>query len=65
MPRVALLALAVGLVLADGSVVTLGLPDVLTDFEASPQAVSWVLTAYNLALAVAGGRDRGHATARH
>jgi MFS family permease len=51
-PRVALLALAVGLVLADGSVVTLGLPDVLTDFRASPQEVSWVLTAYNIALAI-------------
>lgn len=53
MPRVALLALAVGLVLADSSVVTLGLPDVLDDFDATPQGVSWVLTAYNLALAVA------------
>jgi MFS family permease len=52
-PRVALLALAVGLVLADGSVVALGLPDVLVDFGVSPEAVSWVLTGYNLALAVA------------
>ena len=52
-PRVALLALAVGLVLADGSVVALGLPDVLTDFRVSPEAVSWVLTGYNLALALA------------
>src|SRR5687768_10549991 len=51
--RVALLALAVGLVLADSSVVTLGLPAVLADFDASPTGVSWVLTAYNLALAVA------------
>src|SRR3712207_4389100 len=51
--RVALLALAVGLVLADSSVVTLGLPGVLEDFDASPQAVSWVLTGYNLALALA------------
>ena len=53
MPRVALLALAVGLVLADSSVVTLGLPGVLEDFDASPQGVSWVLTGYNLALALA------------
>jgi MFS family permease len=52
-PRVALLALAVGLVLADSSVVTLGLPGVLEDFDASPQGVSWVLTGYNLALALA------------
>ncbi|CAA9493219.1 MAG: hypothetical protein AVDCRST_MAG85-1343 [uncultured Solirubrobacteraceae bacterium] len=51
--RVALLALAVGLVLADSSVVTLGLPAVLGDFDASPAGVSWVLTAYNLALALA------------
>ena len=51
--RVALLALAVGLVLADSSVVTLGLPAVLADFDASPQGVSWVLIGYNLALAVA------------
>ncbi len=53
MPRVALLALAVGLVLADSSVVTLGLPEALVDFDASPEAVSWVLTAYNLVLAAA------------
>jgi len=52
-PRAALLALAVGLVLADSSVVTLGLPGVLEDFDASPQGVSWVLTGYNLALALA------------
>jgi hypothetical protein len=51
--RAALLAIAVGLVLADSSVVTLGLPDVLAEFDASPQGVSWVLTGYNLALALA------------
>lgn len=52
-PRIALLALAVGLVLADSSVVTLGLPDVLEDFDATPPGVSWVLTGYNLTLALA------------
>ena len=52
MPRVALLALAVGLVLADSSVVTLGLPDVLLEFDASPPEVAWVLTGYNLVLAL-------------
>jgi predicted MFS family arabinose efflux permease len=52
-PRVALLALAVGLVLADSSVVTLGLPDVLAAFDATPSGASWVLTAYNLVLALA------------
>ncbi|MDQ3740644.1 MAG: MFS transporter, partial [Actinomycetota bacterium] len=51
--RAALLAIAVGLVLADSSVVTLGLPDVLADFDATPTGVSWVLTAYNLVLALA------------
>jgi MFS transporter len=51
--RAALLAIAVGLVLADSSVVTLGLPDVLADFDASPEGVSWVLTGYNLMLALA------------
>ena len=43
-PRTALLALAVGLVLADSSVVTLGLPDVLVEFDATPPDVAWVLT---------------------
>jgi len=52
-PRVALLALAVGLVLADSSIVTLGLPDVLEAFDATPTGVSWVLTGYNLVLALA------------
>jgi MFS family permease len=52
-PRVALLALAVGLVLADSSVVTLGLPDVLVEFDAAPTHVAWVLTGYNLVLALA------------
>jgi MFS family permease len=51
-PRVAFLALAVGLVLADSSVVTLGLPDVLDAFDATPPSVAWVLTGYNLVLAV-------------
>ena len=53
MLRPALLALAIGLVLADSSVVTLGLPDVLADFDATPTGVSWVLTGYNLVLALA------------
>lgn len=53
MPRAALLAIAVGLVLADSSVVTLALPDVYAELDVSPSAVSWVLTAYNLVLALA------------
>src|SRR5688572_24148292 len=51
--RPALLAIAVGLVLADSSVVTLGLPDMLADLDATPTGVSWVLTGYNLTLALA------------
>jgi predicted MFS family arabinose efflux permease len=39
-------------VLADSSIVTLGLPDVLGTFDAEVDQVAWVLTAFNLALAV-------------
>jgi MFS family permease len=52
-PRVAILALAVALVLADSSVVTLGLPSILADLDTTPEGVSWVLTGYNLVLALA------------
>ncbi|MEA2142852.1 MAG: hypothetical protein QOI64_1282 [Solirubrobacteraceae bacterium] len=47
-----LLALTVGLVLADSSVVTLALPAILRDFDASVNAVAWVLISFNLALAL-------------
>jgi len=47
-----LLALAVGLVLADSSVVTLALPAILREFDATVNAVAWVLIAFNLALAL-------------
>ena len=43
----------VGLVLADSSVVTLALPDILRRFESTVLGVSWVLTSFNIALAVA------------
>ncbi len=43
----------VGLVLADSSVVTLALPEILRRYETTVLGVSWVLTAFNLALAVA------------
>jgi MFS family permease len=39
--------------LADSSVVTLALPDVLGHFDVSITTVAWVLTVYNLVLAVA------------
>jgi predicted MFS family arabinose efflux permease len=50
----ALLLGAVGLAFADASVVALALPDLYSAFGTSIAAVSWVLTAYALAVAVAG-----------
>ncbi len=50
--RALLLALTVGLVLADSSVVTLALPAILRDFDSSVNAVAWVLISFNLALAL-------------
>lgn len=50
--RPLLLALTVGLVLADSSVVTLALPAILRDFDSSVNAVAWVLISFNLALAL-------------
>lgn len=46
-------AVSVGVVLADSSIVTLALPDVLAQFETSVFGVSWVLSAYNLVFALA------------
>lgn len=45
-------AISVGVVLADSSVVTLGLPDVLRQFQASVAQVAWVLVSFNLVLAL-------------
>ena len=50
----AVVVAAVALAFADASVVALALPDLYLEFEASISAVSWVLTAYALAVAVAG-----------
>lgn len=47
--RTSLLGVAIGLALADSSIVTLALPDILRQFEVSITGVSWTLTAYNLA----------------
>lgn len=44
-------ALSVGVVLADSSIVTLALPDILREYDTSVFGVSWVLTAYNVFLA--------------
>ncbi len=46
------LSLAVGLVLADGSVVVLALPDIYRDLGTSVSGVTWVLVAFNLVLAL-------------
>jgi MFS family permease len=49
--RSLLLGLAIGLALADSSVVTLALPDLLDQFDVGITTVAWVLTSYNLVLA--------------
>lgn len=50
--RVAFVAVAVAVVLADSSIVTLALPDVVRDFDASVAEVAWVLISFNLVLAL-------------
>jgi MFS family permease len=50
--RSALLGLGVGLALADSSVVTLALPEILGQFDVSITSVAWVLTSFNLVLAL-------------
>ena len=49
----AALALAVGVVLADSSVVVLALPEIYRELDVSVTAVTWVLVAFNLVLALA------------
>jgi MFS family permease len=48
----AALAVGVGLVLADSSVVVLALPDIYRELDVSVSAVTWVLVAFNLVLAI-------------
>jgi MFS family permease len=52
-PRVAALALAVGLVLADSSIVVLALPQIYRDLGTSIAGVTWVLISFNLVMALA------------
>jgi MFS family permease len=52
-PRAAALALAVGLVLADSSVVVLALPQIYRELDTSVTAVTWVLVSFNLVMALA------------
>lgn len=51
--RRSLVGVGIALALADSSVVTLALPDILRRFEVEIPQVAWVLTSYNLGLALA------------
>lgn len=50
--RTALLGLGVALALSDSSIVTLALPEILGDFDVAITTVAWVLTSFNLVLAL-------------
>lgn len=50
--RTVLLALGVGLALADSSIVTLALPEILGQFDVGITTIAWVLTSFNLVLAL-------------
>ncbi|MEZ0285138.1 MAG: MFS transporter [Thermoleophilia bacterium] len=50
--RAGLLALAVAVAFADSSIVVLALPQLLGDFGTTIESVSWVVTSYNVAVAV-------------
>src|SRR4051794_41250787 len=52
-PRAAALALAVGVVLADSSIVVLALPDIYRQLDTSIAGVTWVLVSFNLVMALA------------
>jgi MFS family permease len=67
MPRSHVIAAAVALAFADSSIVVLALPEIYGTYDTTIVAVSWVITAYNVAVAVVAagliaGRIRpGHA----
>jgi len=52
-PRIAPLAFAVGLVLADSSIVVLALPQIYRELDTSVAGVTWVLVSFNLVMALA------------
>jgi len=52
-PRLAGLAIAVGLVLADSSIVVLALPEIYRELDTGVVGVTWVLVSFNLVLALA------------
>jgi MFS family permease len=47
------LAVAVGLVLADSSIVVLALPEIYRDLDTSVAGVTWVLVSFNIVMALA------------
>ncbi len=49
---IALVAAAVAIAFADSSIVVLALPELYTHFDTTIEGVSWVVTAYNAAVAV-------------
>ena len=51
--RTAVLVLAIAVAFADSSIVVLGVPEIVRDFNVAVDDASWVITAYNLAV-VAG-----------
>ncbi len=52
-PGVTALAVAVGLVLADSSIVVLALPDIYRELDTGVAGVTWVLISFNLVMALA------------
>lgn len=52
-PRLSALAIAVGLVLADSSIVILALPEIYRQLDTSVAGVTWVLISFNLVMALA------------
>jgi len=52
-PRLAALAVAVGLVLADSSIVVLALPRIYRELDTRVAGVTWVLVSFNLVMALA------------
>jgi predicted MFS family arabinose efflux permease len=52
-PRLSALAIAVGLVLADSSIVVLALPEIYRELDTSVAGVTWVLVSFNLVMALA------------
>jgi len=51
-PRAAALAVAVGLVLADSSIVVLALPQIYRELDTTVAGVTWVLVSFNLVMAL-------------